>query len=321
MNYKKKYNEALKRAKEIKEKIVYSHLSTESCKAVSEYIDTIIPELAENEDEKIRKEINILYSKIDNCISELLKARTDKDSEAEGMALFKMEGLMVATLQDLSCIEDYLEKQKEQPMSAEEVLIRAGLKPYRDGNQWCVLAGGNIQEGICGFGDTIDEALYQFLMEVLKIQKEQKPAARENDFVSKPKNSVEILKHYLTWATTEEENCPYSWKELADAIKDGIKALEEQKPAEWSEEDEIALGDLMWCIKQARESAKDENDMGNIWFAEKWLQNRLKSLRPSWKPSEEQMQYLLAVINDPNNIGAESCYMTIKSLYNDLKKL
>ena len=72
----------------------------------------VFPELRESEDERIRKEINILYADIDACITELLKARTNKDSEAEGKALFKMEGLMVATLQDLSCIEDYLEKQK-----------------------------------------------------------------------------------------------------------------------------------------------------------------------------------------------------------------
>ena len=77
-------------------------------------LQNLIPELRESEDERIRKEINTLYSEIDTCISELLEARTDKDSEAEGKALFKMEGLMVATLQDLSCIEDYLEKQKEQ---------------------------------------------------------------------------------------------------------------------------------------------------------------------------------------------------------------
>ena len=51
----KAYDEAIKKAKEIKEKIVYSHLSTESCKAVSEYIDTIIPELRESEDERIRR--------------------------------------------------------------------------------------------------------------------------------------------------------------------------------------------------------------------------------------------------------------------------
>ena len=51
------YDEALEKAREIKEKIMYSHLSTESCKAVSEYIDAIIPELAESEDERIRKQL------------------------------------------------------------------------------------------------------------------------------------------------------------------------------------------------------------------------------------------------------------------------
>ena len=53
MDYEKAYKEALERAKEIKSKILSSHLSTESCKAVSEYIDEIIPELAESDDERI----------------------------------------------------------------------------------------------------------------------------------------------------------------------------------------------------------------------------------------------------------------------------
>jgi hypothetical protein len=101
MDYEKKYNEALELAK--------SYYG-QGC---NEFLDTIFTELRESEDERIRKEINTLYSEIDTCISELLEARTDKDSEAEGKALFKMEGLMVATLQDLSCIEDHLEKQKD----------------------------------------------------------------------------------------------------------------------------------------------------------------------------------------------------------------
>lgn len=37
-----------------------------------------------------------------------------------------------------------------------------GLIPYRDGNQWCVLLGENIQEGICGFGDTAIGAILDF---------------------------------------------------------------------------------------------------------------------------------------------------------------
>ena len=53
----------------------------------------------------------------------------------------------------------------------------------------------------------------------------------------------------------------------------------------WSEEDEIGFHDAMWAIEQARTIAKDENDMGNLWYAEKFLKS-LKE-RYTWKPSEE----------------------------------
>ena len=36
------------------------------------------------------------------------------------------------------------------------------IKPYKDGNQWCFLYGNNIQEGVCGFGNTIYEAAKEF---------------------------------------------------------------------------------------------------------------------------------------------------------------
>lgn len=36
------------------------------------------------------------------------------------------------------------------------------IKVYKDGNQWCVLHGENIQEGIAGFGDTVDSAIKDF---------------------------------------------------------------------------------------------------------------------------------------------------------------
>ena len=37
-----------------------------------------------------------------------------------------------------------------------------GIKPFKDGNQWCFLYGSNIQEGVCGFGDTIAQAASNF---------------------------------------------------------------------------------------------------------------------------------------------------------------
>ena len=45
---------------------------------------------------------------------------------------------------------------------------------------------------------------------------------------------------------------------------------DEQKPA-WNGEDESGLEDAMLAIEQARSVAKDENDMGNLWYAERIL--------------------------------------------------
>lgn len=46
----------------------------------------------------------------------------------------------------------------------------------------------------------------------------------------------------------------------------------EKKPT-WSEEDEAGLSVAMWAIEQARAIAKNENDMGNLWYAERWLKS------------------------------------------------
>ena len=57
---------------------------------------------------KLRQSIQELYNDIDSCITDLINARTSSDAGGEGKALFRMEGLMVATLQQLSCILDAL---------------------------------------------------------------------------------------------------------------------------------------------------------------------------------------------------------------------
>jgi hypothetical protein len=49
-------------------------------------------------------------------------------------------------------------------IEAQEYNLFALLKPKvsRDGNQWCVLYGENLQEGVSGFGDTIYLAILDF---------------------------------------------------------------------------------------------------------------------------------------------------------------
>lgn len=53
---------------------------------------------------------------------------------------------------------------------AEDFAIVAALKPCikKEGNQWCVLYGDNLQEGICGFGKTPFEAIQNFNAEMYK---------------------------------------------------------------------------------------------------------------------------------------------------------
>ena len=60
------------------------------------------------EKNKLIESINQLYSDIDENITNLIRARLDHNQENEERCMFKMESLMVATQQELCCINDYL---------------------------------------------------------------------------------------------------------------------------------------------------------------------------------------------------------------------
>lgn len=60
---------------------------------------------------------------------------------------------------------DYTHQSKMNKLvEQEEYNLFFLLKPkvYIDGDQWCVLLGENLQEGICGFGDTVYKAILAF---------------------------------------------------------------------------------------------------------------------------------------------------------------
>ncbi len=54
--------------------------------------------------------IGMLIREIDACIEDIVTARLDKDAQQEGRALFKMESLMVGSMQELSFLRDYIEE-------------------------------------------------------------------------------------------------------------------------------------------------------------------------------------------------------------------
>ena len=57
---------------------------------------------------RLINELAKLHDDIDQCIGDIVHSRLKKDSQAEGKALFRMEWLMVATVQDLECTIDHL---------------------------------------------------------------------------------------------------------------------------------------------------------------------------------------------------------------------
>lgn len=61
-------------------------------------------------------------------------------------------------------------------------------------------------------------------------------------------------------------------------VKDIIAWLEkqEEQKSSWNEEDEKSLSDTLWCCEKVASIAKDENEMGTVWYAERWLKS-LKS--------------------------------------------
>ena len=165
----------------------------------------------------------------------------------------------------------------------------------------------------------------------LEKQKEQKPRLIGEDSVEKKARqmyengqTIEVQK-LAGWSDTNElvfqDICKHlkeegynGWIVLLNALHNG----EFQPKQEWSEEDEKMRNALLEWLNPEKGGTKYSS---YAQLAE-W-RNWLKSLRPQphWKPSEDQMSMLLAVIRDPNNAGSESCFLAFKSLYEDLKKL
>lgn len=135
-------------------------------------------------------------------------------------------------------------------------------------------------------------------------------------------NSDWFKENYRGKSLVEEQKpidpCDASWDAYYQrGYQRGLEVgRKEQKPVEWSEEDESYLQTVINEIKankkEAREYEHKKYDAIILW---------LKSLRPSWKPSEAHLSALLAVFNDPDNIGSQTCQLALTDLYEQLKAI
>lgn len=47
-------------------------------------------------------------------------------------------------------------------------IMALGVKPFKDGDQWCFLYGEDLQSGVAGFGETIADAAMDFYNNICK---------------------------------------------------------------------------------------------------------------------------------------------------------
>lgn len=321
MDYEKAYKEALERAKEFqKSKEGLCVLTAES----------IFPELAESEDEKIRKGLIDIFNTAlgqdflqrkaglneKEVIAYLEKQKEQKPAENEKVEMTEFE----QSVYDL-CPVLGIEEAKATASDLLELAKQALLKTGK------VVLSSNYPEG-CSFED----GFHLGYTEGFNAKQEQKPA----EWKPTEEQFNYLAKAIMTLG--EEGDCKTAgvlseirkglkcsfpdWKVSPDYPEEGCNVSlngEVKKIQEWSEEDEKMIERLITRLNWITYNTRTDGTSPNITFFDEiaWL----KSLRPSWKPGEEQMSMLLAVIRDPNNAGSESCFLALQSLYEDLKKL
>lgn len=225
---------------------------------LSDALETLIPELRESEDERIRKFLVKHVSEWIGCIEHDLRV-SPKDVESEKeLAMFKA-GLA------------YLEKQKEQqPFMCDGEIedkkrdIVAAIREYYPADYAAYLT--SFLKRLSPEDNSEDEYGQEMLGIAYKLMYEHIP---ENLRTQEFWDSLKFMREY-----TGKVAIIHSY----------------EQPAEWSEEDEKAA----YFINQFLEYHEASDPTAKS--CKEWFNNRLKSLHPDsykncnsrWKPSEEQ---------------------------------
>ena len=327
---------------------------TEGCQ---EAIKVLIPELAEGEDERIRKVlINIVKGaggkygikyRGDEVTEEMLLTYLEKQKTSEESIRYVKENHSPDEVSDFQAamniavskaydkgVQDTLEKQKDSPMPEDTVIFQKGVaegrRLEREGlPYWQIFKGiGTIVPDdyiLVKFGKGYKLIGPGDTIEIgtkfLQVSQLDNLPKEEKQKEQKPAEWSEedktMINHIIEALPKWANGLITILPSQAEEYVKRLKSLRPQQKQWWSEEDEVYLQDALWCVKQASKVARGENDMGACWSAERWL----KSLRPQfhWKPSEEQMNWLESAVRLSND--KPNIHGIITSLHEQLKKL
>ena len=336
----------------------------EAMKVAVDALKEAYPELAESEDERIRKRLIEYF-----------------EGFRIGNAEVKWEGL---TVQEVLA---YLEKQKEQKSTHFELkagkwyichrafCCRADHLTVKEGERFMcekdgVVKGFVIKEPEKYFKEcsapapmedeqkephyTKRNALFDKCVENCDPKTVEEVNKRVDDIMNMPKLSPfeQALTNFIGDWEDDEEHWPSQFvkkhgKHILDIAREELqkeqkpdddplddpkflkgfdtgrevqRIFDEQKPAEWSEEDKKMIDDIIRSLPKMAEA--EDNILPEILpsVARKYAE-RLKSLRASWKPSEEQMEALDKAIPVCMGVVGRDEVAPLESLYEQLKKL
>lgn len=304
----KRYDEAIERAKEFKE-----HLLEINEKDYADEMDYVFPELAESDDEKIRKAL-IDYFRW-NPNSQLLNEFTNR----EVFAWLEKQGKQRLYIND---------NAKEMFIKALERVEEQNDKGYKltdcDKNSWwkdfkaytsCTIEqkpaewseeDENRFNRICGALKRYEMSLGASTNDIEWLKDRVKP---KREWSEEDENRFNNL-CLLIDGSNDNELTKNGFKNWLKSFKNSVQL----KSTEWSEGDEITRKALINLVEMYYGDCIDKTEKNR-------LLNFLKSIRPQsqWKPSDAQMASITCAVR---NMKESACYDSeLVSLLNDLKNL
>lgn len=305
---------------------------------IGEYL---FPELKESEDEKIRKELIEKVKETPACIG-------FNDKNAVLAWLEKQSTPQVRTgLEWLNTIDDACDKRYAEEYAHGEYCHEQSFKwGFQEGIDWLEKQGEPTDINPSEFDLRLNKLLKQFetlpkeelassLSFYLNVVQNDGTYKREEKEGEQPRYSIGDVLCDKSCTTLNKD--AQSNFEITD-IRNGMYICDkcsfpisqqneyelvakkiEQKPAEWSEEDEYMLDETIQHLKQLIRIDKAKHCACDVQYYQRDI-DWLKSLRPQkqWKPTKEQVEAIriAAEVGTANDSWAMDI---LKKLYNQLK--
>ena len=328
MDYEMKYNEALNWMRK-----VYPTLKG----ADKEDAEHYFPELSESEDERMLREFNDYLCEEIECRTNDL--RDEKDRKTLNMLCFVLKK-----------VDAWLEKQKESTDESDKIAAayQLGLADGRKQKE-CVADAGKTSENTSA--STMIPSCWEMEQNpnIELIQRSwYMEGYHDGKFKQEPKWILKTGEGGPTYELNprygqplaEPSETPSNLDELMDSYFENLQVPEHQiifedtyrkiakdfygyghdAKQEWSEEDEDKLYQVMETLLADKTVALRETPHCKaLHEAYDEMLAWLKSLRPHWKPSEEQMKALNFAVTYMFSTKQNPTYL--RDLYDDLKKL